>query len=36
MTELRWICDRRTIEEAKQDLAAFLNKWGKRYTKLCD
>jgi transposase-like protein len=36
MTELRWIYDRRTIEEAKQDLAAWLKKWGKRYPKLCD
>jgi transposase-like protein len=36
MTELRWIYDRRTIEEAKQDLAAWLNKWGKRYSKLCN
>ena len=36
MTELRWIYDRRTIEEARQDLAAWLNKWGKRYQKLCD
>ena len=36
MTELRWIYDRRTIEEAHQDLAAWLKKWGKRYQKLCD
>jgi putative transposase len=36
MTELRWIYDRRTIEEARQDLAAWLKKWGKRYQKLCD
>lgn len=36
MTELRWIYSRRTIEEAHQALAAWLNKWGKRYQKLCD
>jgi transposase-like protein len=36
MTELRWIYDRRNIEEAHQDLAAWLKKWGKRYPKLCD
>jgi len=36
MTELRWIYDRRTIEEARQDLSAWLKKWGKRYQKLCD
>ena len=36
MTELRWIYDRRTIEEAHHDLAAWLKKWGKRYQKLCD
>jgi transposase-like protein len=28
MTELRWICDRRTIEEARQDLAAWLKNGG--------
>ena len=36
MTELRWIYDRRTIEEARQDLAAWLKKCSKRYQKLCD
>jgi putative transposase len=36
MTELRWIYDRRTIEEARADLAAWLKKWGARYQKLCD
>jgi putative transposase len=36
MTELRWIYDRRTVEEARADLAAWLRKWGKRYQKLCD
>jgi transposase-like protein len=36
MTELRWMYDRRTVEEARQDLAAWLKKWGHRYQKLCD
>jgi len=36
MTELRWIYDRRSIEEARQDLAAWLKKWSTRYPKLCD
>ena len=36
LTELRWIYDRRSIEEARQDLGAWLKKWGGRYRKLCD
>jgi len=36
LTELRWIYDRRSIEEARQDLAAWLKKWSARYPKLCD
>jgi putative transposase len=36
LTELRWIYDRRSIEEARQDLAAWLKKWSGRYGKLCD
>lgn len=36
LTELRWIYDRRSIEEARQDLAAWLKKWSGRYPKLCD
>jgi transposase-like protein len=35
LTELRWIYDRRSIEEARQDLAAWLKKWMGRYPKLC-
>ena len=35
LMELRWIYDRRNWEEARQDVAAWLNKWGKRYSKLC-
>jgi len=36
LLELRWIYDRRTVEEAREDLAAWLKKWGRRYPKLCD
>jgi putative transposase len=36
LTELRWIYDRRSIEEARQDLAAWLKKWTAKYPKLCD
>ena len=35
LTELRWIYDRRNLQEARQDLAAWLKKWGQRYGKLC-
>jgi len=35
LQELRWIYDRRDAQEARQDLAAWLAKWGKRYPKLC-
>jgi transposase-like protein len=36
LTELRRIYDRRNLEEARQDLAAWLKKWSGRYGKLCD
>lgn len=35
LTELRWIYDRRTLQEAQTDLAAWLKKWSGRYAKLC-
>lgn len=35
LMELRWIYDRRTGEEARQDLSAWLMKWSSRYAKLC-
>jgi putative transposase len=35
LTELRWIYDRRNLQEARLDLAAWLRKWGARYAKLC-
>lgn len=34
--ELRWLYDRRDVEEARQDLAAWLAKWQQKYPKLCD
>jgi len=36
LTELRWIYDRQSIEEARRDLAAWLKKWQSKYAKLCD
>jgi putative transposase len=36
LTELRWIYDRRTLAEARADLAAWLKKWAGKYPKLCD
>ncbi len=34
LQELRWLYDRRWVEEARQDLAAGIAKWGTRYPKL--
>jgi len=36
LMELRWIYDRRSLSEAKADLAAWLNKWSGKYEKLCN
>lgn len=36
LKELRWIYDRRDLEEARRDLAAWLSKWQSKYPKLCD
>jgi transposase-like protein len=35
LTELRWLYDRRDLEEARRDLAAWLAKWAARYPRLC-
>ena len=35
-TELGWIYDRRDLEEARGDLAAWLNKWQGECPKLCN
>jgi len=36
LTELRWTYERRNVEEARRDLAAWLTKWETRYPKLSD
>lgn len=36
LKELRWMYDRRSLEEARKDLAAWLAKWQTTYPKLCD
>jgi putative transposase len=36
LVELRWLYDRHDIEQARQDLAAWLAKWQGKYPKLCD
>jgi putative transposase len=35
LTELRWIYERRTGQEARQDLAAWVARWAGRYPRLC-
>ncbi len=36
LQELRWIYDRRDIQEAQRDLAALVTKWQCKYPKLVD
>ena len=36
LQELRWIYDRRDIQEAQRDLAAWVGKWQAKYPKLVD
>ena len=36
LQELRWLYDRRNLEEARRDLTAWLGKWQKKYPKLCN
>ena len=36
LQELRWLYDRRSVEETRRDLAAWIAKWGDRYQKLVD
>ncbi len=36
LQELRWIYDRRDIQEAQRDLAAWIGKWTGKYPKLVD
>ena len=35
LLELRWLYDRRDLEEARRDLTAWLARWQERYPKLC-
>ncbi len=36
LQELRWIYDRRDLQEARRDLAAWIAKWQGKYPKLVD
>ena len=36
LQELRWLYDRRELEEARRDLAAWLGRWQGKYPVLCD
>jgi putative transposase len=36
MKELRWLYDRRDLEEARRDLTGWLSKWQGKYPKLCN
>ena len=36
LQELRWLYDRRSVEEARCDLAAWIAKSGMRYPRLAD
>jgi transposase-like protein len=36
LQELRWLYDRRDIQEAQRDLAAWIAKWSGKYPKLVD
>jgi putative transposase len=36
LMELRWLYDRRNLEQARADLSSWLQKWQGRYARLCD
>ena len=36
LTELRWLYDRRSIDEARRDLSAWLLRWQQKYPRLCE
>jgi putative transposase len=36
LQELRWIYDRRELDEVRRDIKAWLAKWQAKYPKLCD
>lgn len=35
LRELRWLYDRRDVNEARKDLASWLKRWQEKYAKLC-
>lgn len=35
LTELRWLYERHTLEEARRDLGQWLSRWQGRHAKLC-
>ena len=36
LQELRWLYDRRNLDEARRDLSSWLQKWQQKYPKLCN
>ena len=36
LQELRWLYDRRNVDEARSDLAAWIARWQRKYPKLTD
>lgn len=36
LVELRWLYDRRSVEEARKHLGEWLEKWQARYPRLCE
>jgi transposase-like protein len=36
LQELRWLYDRRDLAEAQKDLTQWLERWGRKYPKLCE
>ena len=36
LQELRWLYDRRNLDEARRDLSAWLQKWQQKHAKLCN
>jgi transposase-like protein len=36
LMELRWLYDRKNLDEARRDLGVWLAKWQSRYPKLCN
>lgn len=35
LKELRWLYDRRTLQEARRDLSVWLERWQSKYPRLC-